>query len=98
MKGFACFGPRSLTQGTYDLYWIAVDPAAKRNGVGRNLMEQVEKDVAALGGRLLIVETSGLEKYAPTRAFYEGIGYSKEATIHDFYAPGDDLVVYTHKV
>ncbi len=98
VKGFACFGPRSLTQGTYDLYWIAVDPAAKRNGVGRNLMEQVEKDVAALGGRLLIVETSGLAKYAPTRAFYESIGYSKEATIHDFYAPGDDLVVYTHKI
>ncbi len=98
VKGFACFGPRSLTQGTYDLYWIAVDPAAKRGGVGRALMSQMEKDITMLGGRLIVVETSGLEKYAPTRAFYEGIGYTREATIRDFYAPGDDLVVYTHKL
>jgi D-alanine-D-alanine ligase len=98
VKGYACYGPRSLTQGTYDLYWIAVDPAAKRGGVGRALMERVEKDIAGLGGRLLVVETSGLEKYIATRAFYEGIGYNREATIRDFYAPGDDLVVYTRKV
>jgi ribosomal protein S18 acetylase RimI-like enzyme len=98
VRGFACFGPRSLTRGTFDLYWIAVDPAARRNGVGRALMEQVEKEVAGLGGRLLIAETSGQEKYAPTRAFYEGIGYCKEATIRDFYAPGDDLVIYTHSL
>jgi ribosomal protein S18 acetylase RimI-like enzyme len=96
VKGFACFGPRSLTQSTFDLYWIAVDPKAKRNGVGRALMEQVEKEVAGVGGRLLIAETSGQEKYAPTRAFYEGIGYCREATVRDFYAPGDDLVIYTH--
>ncbi len=96
VNGYACYGPHSLTQGTYDLYWVAVDPHAKRNGVGRALMAEVEKEVVKLGGRLLIVETSGLEKYAATRAFYEGIGYIKEATIRDFYAPGDDLVIYTH--
>jgi ribosomal protein S18 acetylase RimI-like enzyme len=96
--GYACFGPRALTDGTYDLYWIATDRNIKRRGVGRTLMEQSEKDVAAMGGRLLVVETSGKAEYAPTRAFYEGIGYNKEAVITDFYADGDDLVIYTKKL
>ncbi len=96
--GYACYGPRALTDGTYDLYWIAADRTVKRRGVGRALMEQSEKDVAALGGRLLVVETSGKTEYAPTRAFYEGIGYDKAAVITDFYADGDDLVVYTKKL
>ena len=96
--GYACYGPRALTDSTYDLYWIAADRNVKRRGVGRALMEQSEKDVAALGGRLLVVETSGKAEYAPTRAFYEGIGYNKEAVIADFYADGDDLVIYTKKL
>lgn len=96
--GYACYGPRALTDSTYDLYWIAADRNVKRRGVGRALMEQSEKDMVALGGRLLVVETSGKAEYAPTRAFYEGIGYNKEAVIADFYANGDDLVVYTKKL
>jgi ribosomal protein S18 acetylase RimI-like enzyme len=96
--GFACYGPRALTQGTYDLYWIAVDSGKKRKGAGRLLMAQAEKDIAALGGRLVVVETSGKPDYAPTRGFYEGIGYLKEAVLKDFYSKGDDLVMYTKKV
>ena len=93
--GYACFGPRSLTVGTYDLYWIAVDPLRKRQGVGRILLQQVELEIRAQGGRLLVVETSGLEKYAPTRLFYLGNDYKQEAVIKDFYEPGDDLVIFT---
>lgn len=96
--GFACYGPHALTQGTYDLFWVAVDSRKKRKGAGRLLMAQAEKNIAALGGRLVIVETSGTPAYAPTRAFYEGIGYCKEAVIKDFYSDGDDLVMYTRKV
>lgn len=96
--GYACYGPRALTQGTYDLYWIAVDSRKKRKGAGRLLMAQAEKDIAALGGRLVVVETSGKAEYAPTRAFYEGIGYLKEAVLKDFYTDGDDLTIYTKRV
>lgn len=93
--GFTCFGERGLTKGTYDLYWIAVDPSARRLGVGKALMSATEAEVKKRGGRVLIVETSGMEEYASTRAFYESIGYEKEAVIRDFYKPGDDLVIYT---
>ena len=93
--GYACYGPRALTDRTYDLYWIAVGPNARRGGVGRGLLAATEAAVRSLGGRLLIVETSGLPKYEPTRAFYHATGYIHEATLKDFYSDGDDLVIFT---
>ena len=47
------------------------------------------------GRWLVVVETSSRADYAPTRGFYEARGYSRTATIPAYYAPGDDLVVYT---
>jgi ribosomal protein S18 acetylase RimI-like enzyme len=96
--GFACYGPHPLTISTYDLYWIATSKEAKGRGIGKALMAQSEREVRALGGSLLIAETSGMELYTPTRGFYEGLGYLKAAVIKDFYAPGDDLVMYTKKL
>ena len=93
--GYACYGPRALTEGTYDLYWIAVDRTHHRHGVGQALLRQVENEVHYMGGRLIVVETSSLERYAPTRRFYEVSGYLREATLRDFYKPGDDLVIFT---
>jgi ribosomal protein S18 acetylase RimI-like enzyme len=93
--GYTCYGPRALTSGTYDLYWIAVDPSARRGGVGRALLTASEQAVRQLGGRLLVLETSGMPDYAPTRNFYLTTGYTQEATIKDFYKEGDDLVFFT---
>jgi ribosomal protein S18 acetylase RimI-like enzyme len=93
--GYTCYGPRSLTSGTFDLYWIAVDPTVRRGGVGRRLLAASEQAVCNLGGRLLVLETSGLPTYIPTRNFYLATGYSLEATIKDFYSDGDDLVIFT---
>jgi ribosomal protein S18 acetylase RimI-like enzyme len=96
--GYACYGPRALTDRTYDLYWIAVGPNARHGGVGRALLAASEEAIRKLGGRLLIVETSGLPKYTPTRAFYLATGYTLEATLKDFYADGDDLVIFTKRL
>jgi len=93
--GYSCFGERALTEGTYDLFWIAVDPSARRLGAGKALMRATESEVQKRGGRLLVVETSGLDKYESTRTFYDAAGYEKEAVIRDFYKPGDDLVIFT---
>jgi ribosomal protein S18 acetylase RimI-like enzyme len=93
--GYACYGERALTSGTYDLFWIAVDPSARRMGVGKALLRQSESEVQKRGGRLLVLETSGMVKYEPTRAFYLTSGYEQEAVIRDFYKPGDDLVIFT---
>jgi ribosomal protein S18 acetylase RimI-like enzyme len=57
-------------------------------------MAHAEADLEARGGRVLLVETSGLEKFARTRAFYRFIGYDEEARIREFYAAGEDKVVF----
>ncbi len=96
--GFACYGPRALTHGTFDLFWIATDRATQRQGAGGALLQRVAQDVRALGGRLVVAETSGRPDYAPTRRFYERHGYTCAATIADFYAPGDDLVIFVQRL
>jgi D-alanine-D-alanine ligase len=96
--GFACYGPRSLTRGTFDLYWIASVPDVQRQGVGGALLRQVEQEIRAQDGRLVIVETSDLPAYESARRFYESHGYRREAVIADFYAEGDSLVLYSKKL
>jgi len=92
--GFACYGPRDLTSGVFDLYWVAVDPNCRRTGAGRRLLNASEEAARQAGGRMIIAETSGTAHYEPTRNFYFGMGYSLEATIKDFYSVGDDLTIF----
>lgn len=92
--GFACYGPRDLTHGVFDLYWIAVDPDTRRGGVGRRLLTASEEAARQAGGRMIIAETSGTAHYEPTRNFYLGTGYTMEAAIRDFYSEGDDLAIF----
>lgn len=96
--GFACYGFRDLTDGVYDLFWIAADSNIRRGGVGRSLIAACEESVRKLGGRMLIAETSGTAAYEPTRKFYEGVGYKAEAIIKDFYSVGDDLAVFVKRL
>jgi D-alanine-D-alanine ligase len=95
--GFACYGPRDLTHGVFDLYWIAVDLDCHRSGVGRRLLNASEEAVREAGGRMLIVETSGTPPYDVTRMFYSSMGYTIEATIKDFYVEGDDLAIFVKR-
>jgi ribosomal protein S18 acetylase RimI-like enzyme len=96
--GYAIFGYHDLTDGVYDLYWIAVDPNARRKGVGRALITACEEAVRAIDGRILIAETSGTAEYESTREFYVRTGYVNEASIKDFYKSGDDLKIFVKRV
>jgi ribosomal protein S18 acetylase RimI-like enzyme len=94
VAGYYCIGPTPATDGTFDLYWIAVAPAVQGSGVGRLLNTHAENLARSMGGRLLIAETSSQERYEPTRKFYLAQGYTEVARIRDYYRPADDLVVY----
>jgi ribosomal protein S18 acetylase RimI-like enzyme len=98
LLGYACYGPHPLTEGTFDLYWIAVDRAHRGLGIGLALLQAVEEGVHSLGGRMITVETSGTPEYAPARHVYASAGYLDEARLKDFYSPGDDLVIYTKHI
>jgi ribosomal protein S18 acetylase RimI-like enzyme len=98
VAGYECHGPTPLTDGTYDLYWIAVDPAYQGGGVGRALLAFAENDVHAAGGRLLLIETSSQESYGATIRFYEKSGYPLVARIKGFYRPGDDKLIFAKEL
>ena len=98
LLGYACFGPTPATEGTYDLYWLAVHPAAQGRGTGRALVRQVEQELGLRGARLLVVETSSRADYAHTREFYVRGGYIEAARVRDFYAPADDRIIFTTRL
>jgi ribosomal protein S18 acetylase RimI-like enzyme len=94
LAGYACWGSTPGTVGTSDLYWIVVDRSSQGRGIGTQLLAHVESTLRADGGRMVVVETSSREDYAPTRRFYEARGYTRAAVLPGYYAPGDDLVIY----
>ena len=96
--GYVCYGPIGCTLGSFDIYWIIVDPNFQGMGIGRQLLRQVEADLCLLNARHIYIETSNKPQYEPTRQFYLRCGYSVAATIADFYEDGDDKVVLVRDV
>jgi D-alanine-D-alanine ligase len=92
--GYTCFGRIEVTVASFDLYWIAVDPHVQSRGLGKALLLKSEEAIRAAGGLRVYIETSGRPDYWTTRSFYEACGYRIEARVADFYAPGDDKVLY----
>jgi acetoin utilization deacetylase AcuC-like enzyme/GNAT superfamily N-acetyltransferase len=94
MAGYVCYGPIAGSANSFDLYWIAVHPEFQRRGLGRRLILETERLIYTAGGRRVYIETSQRSDYASTRIFYENCGYRLEATLKDFYAPGDSKAIY----
>ena len=83
-----------MTQGTWNLLAIGVLPSHQGQGTGTRLIKHLERVLSQRDGRILIVETSGLPEYTQTRRFYRQRGYVEEARIREFYAEGEDKIVY----
>jgi ribosomal protein S18 acetylase RimI-like enzyme len=98
IQGFAYFAPAAMTDRTWYLYWIAVSKHTQAKGVGSALLHHVEKDIEHQQGRLLLIETSSLPHYELTRRFYLKQEYEQAAVLKDFYADGDDLVVFRKRL
>jgi ribosomal protein S18 acetylase RimI-like enzyme len=96
--GYACYGEIACTVGSYDLYWIAVDRQHQSRGLGRTLVAESQRQIAALGGRRIYIETSNRPQYEPTRQFYLRCGYTVAAVLPDFYSAGDDKVILVKQV
>lgn len=94
MIGYACYGPIPCTVSSHNLYWIAVHPEFQGKGLGKALMREAEKKIRGIRGTRIYIDTSYKAQYEDTRAFYESLGYSLGCLLPDFYAPGDDKVIY----
>lgn len=93
IAGYVCYGPTPCTEGTWDIYWIAVDGATRGRGIGAALTRTAEAAVKKARGRMIIIETSSTPAYERARRLYLGRGYEVVGRVPDFYAPGDDRVI-----
>jgi GNAT superfamily N-acetyltransferase len=98
LSGYICYGPTPLTEGTWDVYWMAVTPGKKGQGIGSSLLTAAEEKIRELNGRLILIETSSITDYELTRRFYHHAGYTIICRIPDFYSSGDGLVVFQKRL
>jgi ribosomal protein S18 acetylase RimI-like enzyme len=94
LLGFAFVEPERMPEGTFNLLAIAVAPDRQHGGIGRSLVEDLEERLRRQGARLLIVETSSLDDFAGTRAFYASQSFLEEARVRHFYAEGEDKILF----
>lgn len=96
LKGFLIFGQAPLTERAWDMYWLAVDPSAQKQGVGRRLLQEGEARILKQSPSAVIrVETSSRKDYDGARHLYASSGYRETGIIKDFYKKNDDLVIYS---
>lgn len=98
VSGYICYGPSPMTSGTWDIYWIAVDPSRQGQGMGKRLLSFAEGRIGADSGRMVLVETSSKPGYARARRFYDDRGYTIVAMVEDYYSPGDHKLIFRKRV
>ena len=96
--GVAYVAPEQMTEGTWNLYLIAVHADRQGSGAGSKLISDIEEMLAGEDQRILLVETSGNEGFEQTRQFYLNKGYTEEARIREFYGEGEDKIVFWKKL
>jgi ribosomal protein S18 acetylase RimI-like enzyme len=96
--GFVYYAPAAMTDRGWSLYWIAVRQDLRAKGAGTRLLRHAEEEIRQSHGRILFIETSSLPQYEPTRRFYLKNQYEQTAVLRDFYADGDDMVVFRKRL
>jgi len=94
LVAYACYGPIDGTDGSFDLYWIAVSPEEQSKGLGAQVYARAEAAMRRAGARRIYADTSSSDRYMPTRGFYQHRGFAEQARLPDFYGLGDSKVIY----
>ncbi len=98
LLGYVCFGRTPMTETTVDFYWAAVDPDARKRGVGRFLHDAILAACRAEGLQRIRIETSSQDSYGGTLSFHHALGYETVSVVKDFYKTGDDLIMLLRNV
>jgi ribosomal protein S18 acetylase RimI-like enzyme len=98
LTGYICYGPNTMTDSNYDIYWIAVDKQYGQQGVGSKLLSFAEVEIAHKGGGTVYIETSSTEPYEPARSFYKKHGYKVASILENFYRPGDHKLIFMKEI
>jgi GNAT superfamily N-acetyltransferase len=98
VEGYICYGPTPVTDGTWDVYWMAVAPEMQSKGVGGQLMAFAIGKIEEAGGRLAVIETSSKPEYERILRFHISHGFDVVCRVPDFYAVGDDKLILVRRL
>jgi GNAT superfamily N-acetyltransferase len=88
--------------GSFEIHFMAVHPDHHRQGIGRRLVEQLEREARRRGGRWLHVKTLAPSHpdpfYARTRAFYFALGFAPLFESDALWGPDNTAVVLIKKL
>jgi len=90
----AYYAPERMTNGTYNLYLIAVSPDFQGKSIGKQMLDYIETHLINRGERILLIETSGKSEFKKSKEFYIKNNYQQEAVIRDFYDYEDDKIIF----
>lgn len=90
--------PEEMADRVWNMLALGIHPLHQRAGCGASLLAATEAALAQLGARLLIVETSGTDAFAPARAFYRKARFQEIARLPDYWADGDDKVTFLKRL
>ena len=96
--GYVCHGPVPMTEGTFDLYWIAVSPDSQGLGIGSKLIEFLNETIRSQSGRMILADTASVASYQKTHRFYESNGFREVARVPDYYHQGNDRITYCKRL
>lgn len=74
-----------------DIHLVVVDPAYRRQGIGRALTLALSETLAALGAERVLLEVRAANHAAV--ALYEDVGFGEVARRRSYYRDGDDAIV-----
>ena len=95
LVAFANYGKNAFSTHSWDLYWIAVHQNSRNKKLGSVLLKAIEDDVRKMGGKILWIETSGRPLICFNRRILQRNGYELQASLKDFYGPGDPKQIYS---
>jgi GNAT superfamily N-acetyltransferase len=76
-----CGGIRQLTPTRYEVKHLWVQPQARGTGLGRRLLEELERRARALGATQLVLDTNASQ--AAAAALYRSAGYVEVPAYND---------------
>lgn len=91
--GYICYGPITMAEQRFDIYWLAVDRSVQSRGIGSLLLTEAEKKIAEADGKYIFIDTSSKDAYKQARNFYSKHGYREVARIPHYYSDNDDKVM-----
>ena len=80
------------------LGYFGVHPNCQRQGIGKKLLEYIEKECKIRCIKFLFVETYGGDKFQKARKFYESNGFNPCGFLRNYLKDGNSIRYYVKEI